>query len=152
MIQIKLSEDDDDDADGGVEIAHQKRKETPTTLEVTATGILSSRTPASRSGVSVSTQLDNGKNVRREDLLTRAKKDAAKRELYSRFCRGEVIKVDDSEVDVPEPMMKKVKNDSEKTDEKKRRKEERKQRREDRRKRKKSESEKRGSSKRRKVE
>ncbi|KAG8818501.1 hypothetical protein FRC17_010808, partial [Serendipita sp. 399] len=61
------------------------------TLEITQTGILSNRRPSQRSGDPSSggdrlvAAASNG------NLLALAKREAAKRELYSRFSRGEVI-------------------------------------------------------------
>ncbi|KAG8768936.1 hypothetical protein FRC16_006850, partial [Serendipita sp. 398] len=66
-------------------------------LELTQTGILSNRSPNPRSndnnrdaGVNSVTTMA-GSKYRKGDLLSLAKREAAKRELYSRFCRGGVI-------------------------------------------------------------
>ncbi|KAG8755125.1 hypothetical protein FRC14_004322, partial [Serendipita sp. 396] len=66
-------------------------------LELTQTGILSNRSPNLRSndsnrdaGVNNVAAMADSK-YRKGDLLSLAKREAAKRELYSRFCRGGVI-------------------------------------------------------------
>ncbi|KAJ7095780.1 hypothetical protein B0H15DRAFT_774427, partial [Mycena belliarum] len=83
-IQIKISSDDEDsDAEPGAAIS----------LKRTSTGILSNRRPAVGASAegSGSTTPDATDTSTRLSLLATAKREAAKRGLYSRFLRGPVL-------------------------------------------------------------
>ncbi|ESK95751.1 ribosome biogenesis protein [Moniliophthora roreri MCA 2997] len=98
-IQVKISNDDSDNSD-----TDTLAENSVPTLNRTTTGILSNRrpvdvTPATTSGTSTPDFLD----APRLSLIALAKREAAKRNLYSRFYRGPILGPDrePSEQDQP---------------------------------------------------
>ncbi|EJC97880.1 uncharacterized protein FOMMEDRAFT_171290 [Fomitiporia mediterranea MF3/22] len=92
-IQVKVHKDEDDSSDS------EPSTSTPAlpTLSRTSTGILSNKrpvsgTPASSSGSSTPcAEASSSTNIPSMSLMARAKREAARRNLYSRFFRGPVL-------------------------------------------------------------
>ncbi|KAK7048463.1 hypothetical protein R3P38DRAFT_2869574 [Favolaschia claudopus] len=92
-ITIKVSNDSDasDDSDG--------EPDANLSLKRTSTGILSNRRPVVGTSADTSgTTTPNDDGTPRLSLLATAKREAAKRNLYSRFFRGPVLGPDSSEI------------------------------------------------------
>jgi len=90
-ITIKIAHEDDENDDGDT------NEDTSTTLQLkrTATGIISNRRPISGTPASASgTSTPDSDTYPRASVMTIAKREAARKGLYSRFFRGPILAPD----------------------------------------------------------